>query len=24
MFKTDASKIIAREFCNKHGLWTYE
>jgi superoxide reductase len=23
-FKTDASKIIAREFCNKHGLWTYE
>ena len=23
-FKTDASKIIARELCNKHGIWTFE
>lgn len=23
-FKTDASKIIARELCNKHGVWTFE
>ncbi|MCQ2070593.1 MAG: desulfoferrodoxin [archaeon] len=23
-FKTDAEKIVARELCNKHGLWIYE